>query len=219
MILVGLTGGIGSGKSSAALRLRELGAVIVDADAIVRELQAPGQPLVAELVAKFGDGILHSDGALDRAALANVAFASTEALALLNAIVHPAVGREVNRRVDEHFQSNRVVVMDIPLLAENPREGLAAVVVIDCPVELAVERLVAHRGFSEEDARARIAKQATREQRRAIATYVLQNDTSLDALHAQLDFVWAELVKLPTTSAEELATSRARPASEPPESR
>lgn len=219
MILVGLTGGIGSGKSSAALRLRELGAVIVDADAIVRELQAPGQPLVAELVAKFGDGILHPDGALDRAALANVAFASTEALALLNAIVHPAVGREVNRRVDEHFQSDRVVVMDIPLLAENPRKGLAAVVVIDCPVELAVERLVAHRGFSEEDARARIAKQATREQRRAIATYVLQNDTSLDALHAQLDVVWAELVKLPPTSAEELATSRARPASRPPESR
>ncbi len=210
MILVGLTGGIGSGKSSVSAHLSELGAIIIDADAIVRELQQPGQPLLATLAERFGPGILHADGSLDRASLAALAFGNADALADLNRMVHPVVGREMSRRIDEQFATDHVVVLDIPLLAENPREGLAATIVVDCPVEVAVQRLVTMRGFTREDAEARIAQQASREERLALATHMVHNDGSLDHLRRQIDRLWQELQSLPPTTAEDLERYRAR---------
>ena len=197
MILVGLTGGIGSGKSTVSAALAAHGAVIIDADQITRELQAPGQPLLGELAARFGSEILTSDGALDRPALAAIAFSNAEALADLNKIVHPAVGREIARRMAEAAQTEQIVVMDIPLLTENPREGLQGIIVVDVPVETQVDRLVRFRGFAEADARARIAQQATREARLATATMVVDNSGSLDDLAPQIDRVWAWLTSLP----------------------
>ena len=133
MILVGLTGGIGSGKSTVSAALAARGAVIIDADQITRELQAPGQPLLGELAARFGDGILTAEGALDRPALAAIAFGDAEALADLNAIMHPAIGREIARRIEAAAQTDQIVVMDFALLTENPREGLQGIVVVDVP--------------------------------------------------------------------------------------
>lgn len=197
MILVGLTGGIGSGKSTVSALLIERGAVVIDADAITRELQAPGAPLLATLAARFGDGIIASDGSLDRAALAAIAFADDDALKDLNKIVHPAVGAEINARVLAERATDHVVVMDIPLLAENPREGLQAAIVVDVPQDVQVQRLVAFRGFDESDARARMARQATREQRLQIATYVVDNSGSLAELVPQIDALWEQLRALP----------------------
>ena len=210
MILVGLTGGIGAGKSSVSARLSELGAIIVDADAIVRELQQPGQPLVTTLAERFGSDILHPDGSLDRASLAALAFGNADALADLNHMVHPAVGREMSQRIVELFATDHVVVLDIPLLAENPRQGLAATIVVDCPVEVAVERLVTMRGFTRQDAEARVARQASREKRLALATHVVHNDGSLDHLRRQIDRLWQELQSLPPTTAEDMKRYRAR---------
>jgi dephospho-CoA kinase len=210
MILVGLTGGIGAGKSSVSSGLFRLGAVIVDADAIVRELQQPGTPLLAALADRFGDGILHPDGSLDRAALATVAFSDADTVAELNRIVHPAVGHEMNRRVDEQLVTDHVVVLDIPLLAENPREGLAATIVVDCPVEVAVERLVTLRGFSRQDAEARVSHQASREKRLALATHVVHNDGTLDHLQQQINTLWQQLCALPPTTADDLKRYRTR---------
>ena len=149
MILLGLTGGIGSGKSTVSALLAKRGAVIIDADAIVKELQEPGQPLLGELAAEFGDSIIRADGSLDRVALAGIAFADKDRLSALNKIVHPAVGREMNRRLEEQRQSDNVVVLDIPLLAENPRRGLCGVIVVDVPVDIAVSRLMEFRGFTD----------------------------------------------------------------------
>ena len=197
MILLGLTGGIGSGKSTVSELLALKGAVIIDADAIVRELQAPGQPLLAELAAEFGDSIITADGALDRAALAAVAFGDKDRLEALNKIVHPAVGREMNRRLEEQRTTDNVVVLDIPLLAENPRKGLCGVVVVDVPVDVAVSRLVGFRGFSEEDARARVANQTSREKRMEIADRVIDNSGDLESLRHQVDAVWEWALSLP----------------------
>ena len=147
MILVGLTGGIGSGKSTVSLLLAERGAVIVDADAIVREIQMPGSPVLAELAEAFGPQVLNEAGELDRPAVAAIAFADPEALTRLNKIVHPAVGREMNARIMAQRETDHVVVLDIPLLTENPREGLQGRIVVDVPVETQVERLLASRGF------------------------------------------------------------------------
>lgn len=197
MILLGLTGGIGSGKSTVSAMLADRGAVIIDADAIVRELQAPGQPLLAELAAEFGDSILGADGSLDRAALAAAAFGDKEKVAALNRIVHPAVGREMNRRLEEQRDTDNVVVLDIPLLAENPRKGLCGVIVVDVPVDTAVERLMRHRGFSEADVRARVANQASRETRLAIADRVLDNSGDIGSLESQVSEVWEWAQSLP----------------------
>ena len=197
MILLGLTGGIGSGKSTVSALLAKRGAVIIDADAIVKELQEPGQPLLRELAAEFGDAIIRDDGSLDRAALAAVAFGDKDKLAALNKIVHPAVGKEMNRRLEEQRATDNVVVLDIPLLAENPRKGLSGVVVVDVPVDVAVGRLVQFRGFAENDARARVANQTSREKRMEIADRVVDNSGDMVSLEAQVDSVWTWAVSLP----------------------
>ncbi|MEN9804768.1 MAG: dephospho-CoA kinase [Actinomycetota bacterium] len=197
MILVGLTGGIGSGKSTVSERLARRGAVILDADAITREVQQPGSPLLTELANAFGARVLADDGSLDRAAVAKIVFEDPEALKKLNAIVHPAVGREMNARILAERTTDHVVVLDIPLLTENPREGLQGRIVVDVPVETQLERLVAHRGFDEADARARIARQATREDRLKTADFVIDNSGAPEALEAQIDRLWEWLTSLP----------------------
>jgi dephospho-CoA kinase len=202
VILVGLTGGIGSGKSTVAQLLGDRGAVIVDADQITRQLQRPGQPVLAAIVDRFGAGVLTEAGELDRPALAAIVFHDADALADLNRIVHPAVRAEMARQVDGHRDSDRVVVLDIPLLAENPRRDLAAVVVVDTPVDVAVARLVRQRGMTDGDARARVARQAGREERRAAADRIIDNSGDRASLEAQVDALWTWLHSLPPTTAE-----------------
>ena len=202
MILVGLTGGIGSGKSTISSLLEGKGAIIIDADAIVREVQLPGSPVLTELAEKFGSSVLAADGSLDRQAVANIVFTDPDALKALNAIVHPAVGKEMNRRMIEQRTTDHVVVLDIPLLTENPREGLQGKIVVDVPVEVQVERLVKFRGFDEADARARISRQATREQRLATADFVVDNSGELADLLPQMDKLWQWLNSLPQLPAD-----------------
>jgi dephospho-CoA kinase len=197
MILVGLTGGIGSGKSTVSAALAAHGAVIVDADQVVREVQQPGSPVLAKLAERFGAEVIAEDGSLDRAALAGIAFADADALKDLNGIVHPAVGAEMNRQVMENVATDNVVVLDIPLLTENPRDGLQGKIVVDVPVETQVERLVKYRGFDEADARARIARQATRELRLDTADFVIDNSGEPDALDDQIERLWSWLKSLP----------------------
>lgn len=197
MILVGLTGGIGSGKSTVSEMLAARGAVIVDADAIVREIQEPGSPVIDQLVEAFGPSVVDSSGALDRQAMANIVFTDPDALKKLNGIVHPAVGAEMNRRVLDQRETHNVVVLDIPLLTENPREGLQGRIVVDVPEELQIERLVEFRGFSEDDARARMSRQATRAERLSKADFVVDNSGTREDLVAQVDALWVWLTALP----------------------
>jgi dephospho-CoA kinase len=200
MLLVGLTGGIGSGKSTVSAMLADRGAVIVDADQIARQLQAPHAPLLAAMAERFGDEIINADGSLDRAAVAAMVFGADEsakaALADLNAIVHPAMQAEIDRQIDAQRSTDRVVVLDFPLLAENPRPGLAATVVVDIDPEIAVRRLVELRGMDESDARNRIASQIGRRRRLAMADYVIDNSGDLEQLAAQVDAVWMALCTL-----------------------
>ncbi len=193
MLLVGLTGGIGSGKSTVAAMLAARGAEIIDGDVIVRELQRPGSPVLALIGERFGDGVLDGDQ-LDRQALADIVFNDPEALSDLNGIVHPPLGEEIQRRVEAARDSDRIVVLDFPLLAEKPRSDLDATIVVDVDEELAIERLVSWRGMDEADANARIANQASRERRRAIATHVIDNSGDLAELAVRVDAVWADLV-------------------------
>lgn len=202
MILVGLTGGIGSGKSTVSAALAARGAVIVDADQVVRDVQQPGSPVLAKLAERFGAQVIAADGSLDRPALAAIAFADPDALKDLNGIVHPAVGAEMNRQVMQHVASERVVVLDIPLLTENPREGLQGKIVVDVPVETQVDRLVRFRGFDEADARARISRQATREQRLEGAGFVVDNSGDTAALAPQIERLWEWLQSLPQLPAD-----------------
>ncbi|GAB2774416.1 dephospho-CoA kinase [Streptomyces chlorus] len=195
MLTVGLTGGIGAGKSEVSRLLVECGAVLIDADRIAREVVAPGTPGLTAVVAAFGEEILTEDGILDRPRLGAVVFADAGKLALLNSIVHPLVGAR-SRELEEAAAEDAVVVHDVPLLTEN---GLASlydlVIVVDASAETRLERLVGRRGMSEEDARARMAAQATREQRREIADIVIDNDVPLDELARRVKDVWAELVR------------------------
>ena len=177
--------------------LAQRGAVIIDADAIVKELQEPGQPLLKELSDEFGESIIKDDGSLDRVTLAGIAFSDKDKLAALNKIVHPAVGREMNRRLEEQRATDNVVVLDIPLLAENPRKGLCGVIVVDVPVDVAVARLMEFRGFKEDDARARVANQTSREKRVAIADRIVDNSGDMSALEEQVAAVWEWAVALP----------------------
>jgi len=199
---VGLTGGIGAGKSTVSALLAQRGAVIVDADAITREVQQPGSPVLDRLRERFGDGVIAEDGSLDRPALAAIAFSDADALKDLNAIVHPAVNAAMTERILAERETDRVVVLDVPLLAENPREGLQAVIVVDVPVEVQVERLVGSRGFDEADARARIDKQVSREQRLERATHVIDNGGTPDDLVPQVDALWEQLTALPQLPAD-----------------
>jgi dephospho-CoA kinase len=202
VILVGLTGGIGSGKSTVAERLADRGAIIVDADAIVREVQTPGSPVLAQLAEAFGDHVLAADGSLDRAAVAGIVFNDPTALERLNKIVHPAVGRLMNDRILEQRETENIVILDIPLLTERPREGLQGIIVVDVPVETQVERLTTHRGFDEADARARISRQATRDERLATASFVVDNSGKPEALESQIDALWDWLGTLPQLPAD-----------------
>jgi dephospho-CoA kinase len=192
--VVGLTGGIGSGKSTVAAMLAERGAVIVDADALAREAVAPGTPGLSEVVARFGRDMVADHGSLDRAALARVVFADPAALADLNAIVHPAVRAAIAERLAALDGFDGVVVLEIPLLVESGRSyGQSAVIVVDCPEEVAVARLVDGRGMDEGDARRRMAAQVSRADRLAAADLVVDNGGSRADLEAEVDRVWADL--------------------------
>jgi len=196
VILVGLTGGIGAGKSTVSAMLADRGAVVVDADRIARDLQTPGSPVLDRMAERFGHHVIRPDGSLDRAAVAKIVFNDEQALADLNGIVHPAMQDEIQRQIDAHRETDRVVVLDFPLLGENPRKDLAATIVVDVDPDVAVERLVNQRGMDETDARARINSQISREQRREQATHVIDNGGDLDALAAQVDRVWSDLQTL-----------------------
>jgi dephospho-CoA kinase len=192
VITVGLTGGIGSGKSTVAELLASYGAVIIDADLLAREAVAPGTPGLARVVEEFGGEMVTADGSLDRARLGAVVFADPERLAALNAIVHPYVAA---RRAELTTAAPRdaIVVFDVPLLVENRLTDYDVVVVVDASTETQVRRLVGQRGMDEEQARARIAAQATREQRREAADVVIDNDGDRDTLRPQVESLWARL--------------------------
>ncbi|MBX3314764.1 MAG: dephospho-CoA kinase [Actinobacteria bacterium] len=190
MLLVGLTGGIGSGKSTVSDLLGAKGARVIDADKIVREVQSPGTPVFDGMVERFGPGIVAADGTLDRQAVADIVFNDAEALAALNALVHPAVGSEIARRLEEAAATDDVVILDVPLLVESGRDDLVALLVVDVDPELAIARLIEHREFREDDARARIALQASREERRAHADRVIDNSGTLADLERQVDEAW-----------------------------
>lgn len=196
MLKVGLTGGIGAGKSEVSRRLGELGAVVVDADRIAREVVAPGTDGLRAVVAEFGEQILTPDGALDRPALGAVVFADPDRLAALNAIVHPLVAAR-SAELEAAAAPDAVVVHDVPLLAEN---GLAKlydrVLVVDAGEETRLDRLTRLRGMPEADARARMAAQATRAERLALADVVIDNDGPLEALEPQIRRAWEELCAL-----------------------
>lgn len=198
MLALGLTGGIGAGKSAVADLLASRGAIVVDADRIAREVVEPGGPAYAPLVDRFGPSVVASDGTVDRAALASVAFADPVALADLNAITHPAIGVVMAERLAALACTEAVAVAAIPLLTAVHRQalGLRAVVVVDCPTELAVERLVRLRGMDPADARARVAAQPSREERLAMADFVVDNASSYEDLEAQVASLWGWIERL-----------------------
>jgi dephospho-CoA kinase len=193
VLRVGLTGGIGAGKSEVSRRLAAQGAVIIDADAIAREVVAPGTDGLAEVVEAFGKEILRADGELDRPALGDVVFADPGLRGKLNAIIHPRVGARM-AELERGAGPGAIVVHDVPLIAENGMAGAYdVVVVVDVPPRLQVERLERRRGMTGEQARARMAAQASREQRLAIAGIVVDNSGSLAELDRQVGDLWAEL--------------------------
>lgn len=194
MLLVGLTGGIGSGKSTVAEMLAARGAWIVDADAVARAVVEPGSPALAKLIERFGDAILDDDGALDRAELARLAFADDESRRDLEAITHPAINEEFLRRMQE-APPDSIVVCDVPLLAESKQaqaRGYPIVIVVEAPRELRLDRLE-RRGVARSDAEARMGAQASDDARRALATHVIDNSRDRAALEAQVEEIWAEL--------------------------
>lgn len=200
MLPIGLTGGIGAGKSTVAAGFVSRGAELVDADAIAREVVRPGGPALGPIVAHFGRGVLAGDGTLDRAALARIVFSDPSERAALEAITHPAIGAEMRARVAALEGRRGVVVLDIPLLDAGSVEayGLAGVVVVDVPEDEAVARLVAQRGFTEADAQARVAAQMSRGERRRLAELtplgaVIDNSGDREALEARIEEVWNRL--------------------------
>jgi dephospho-CoA kinase len=193
VLWVGLTGGIGAGKSEVSRRLAAHGAVVIDADVLAREVVAPGTPGLAEVTATFGPGVCHLDGSLDRERLGALVFFDPVALAKLNAIVHPLVGARA-LELEQAAADAAVVVHDIPLLAENNlADGYDVVVVVDAPPEVQMARLVA-RGMTSEQARARMAAQASREQRLAVATVVVDNSGTLADLDRRVYDLWRDLL-------------------------
>jgi dephospho-CoA kinase len=192
-VRVGLTGGVASGKSTVSAILRELGAVVIDADQLAREVVAPGTEGLAEIVAAFGSQVLTPDGELDRPAMGALVFADEAARRKLEAIIHPRV-REKGAVLEAAAGPDGVVVHDIPLLAETGQAStFDAVVVVDVPVETQVRRMVELRGMSREEAESRIAAQATREERLAVATHVIDNTGTLEDLRDRVTEVFEEL--------------------------
>ena len=193
MLRVGLTGGIGAGKSEVSRRLAAQGAVVIDADSVAREVVAPGTPGLAEVTAAFGPEVLSPDGSLDRPLLGEVVFADAAARGKLNAIIHPRVARRM-AELEQAAGQGAIVVHDVPLITEN---GLAGsydiVVVVDVPPRIQLERLTRHRAMTREQAKARIAAQASRDQRLAVAGIVIDNSGSLAELDRQAGELWAEL--------------------------
>ena len=196
MLRVGLTGGIGAGKSEVSQRLAAQGATVIDADAVARAVVAPGTPGLAEVVATFGAEMLRPDGSLDRPRLGEIVFADPDLRAKLNAIVHPLVGERMTE-LERAAGTAGIVVHDVPLITEN---GLAStydiVVVVDAPRRVQADRLMKHRGMTREQATARIAAQATRKQRLAIAGLVIDNSGSLSELDRQVGELWTELRRM-----------------------
>ncbi len=190
MLLLGLTGGIGSGKSTVSAELARRGAIVIDADLVVRELQSPGGAVLAAMVELFGDAILAEDGTLNRQAVADIVFNDSEQLKALNAIVHPKVGEEIDGRIEAQRDSDNVVVLDVPLLVESKAYETEGIIVVDTDPELAVQRLVEFRGFNADDARARMKLQATREERRAVAAFIVPNDGTQEELMTKIDECW-----------------------------
>ena len=192
-VRVGLTGGVASGKSTVSAILAELGAVVIDADLIAREVVARGTPGLDAVVAEFGPGVLTAEGDLDRPARGALVFADPSARKRLEAIIHPLVHRR-SAELEAAADPDAVVVHDIPLLAEVGRAGqFDAVVVVDVPPDVQVTRMVEDRGWTREDAESRIAAQASRADRLAIATHVIDNTGTLDALRRRVEEVYAEL--------------------------
>jgi dephospho-CoA kinase len=198
-VRVGLTGGVASGKSTVSAILRDLGAVVVDADRLAREVVAPGTEGLAEIVEAFGPGVLTASGELDRAAMGALVFADETARRRLEAIIHPRVRRR-GAELEAAAGPDAVVVHDIPLLAETGQgDAFDAVVVVDVPVQTQIERMVAERGMSRADAEARVAAQASREDRRAVATYVIDNTGTLEDLRDRVTEVLEKLVSTGST--------------------
>lgn len=199
MLVIGLTGGIGAGKSTVADLLVEKGAVLIDADAITRQLQEPGTDVFAAVVERFGPRSVSSDGTLDRAALADIVFHDPHALADLNAVVHPAVGAEIAQRMRDLAETDAIVVLDIPLLVETRNTyPVAGVLVVDTDPDTAVRRLI-ERGMREADVRARVARQASREERLARADLVINNSGTFEQLQEQVDAAWQWIQELRST--------------------
>lgn len=199
---IGLTGGIGSGKSTVARMLAARGAVVIDADRIVHELQAPGTPALAEIVAAFGPAVLRADGSLDRPALGAIVFRDPEARARLNAILHPRVGAEMARREREAREAGApLIVLDIPLLLEGrssgtgtaARLGFDAIVVVWVPEAVQVTRTCARDGCDAAEARRRIAAQLPLDEKRGLADHVIDNSGSLEQTQRQVDALWEKL--------------------------
>ncbi|PKI93197.1 dephospho-CoA kinase [Actinomycetales bacterium SN12] len=196
MPLIALTGGIASGKSTIAARLAEHGATVIDADAIVREVQRPGSPVLDAIAAAFGADVIAPDGSLDRAALGARVFGDDGALQRLNAIVHPAVRAESQRRFDAAFAADpaAVVVYDVPLLVEaRVDDPWDLIVVADAPADARVQRMMQLRGMTEEDARRRIGAQVSDEERRAIADVVIDTSGTVERTLEQVDGLWRSL--------------------------
>ena len=198
LLRVGLTGGIGSGKSEVARRLAEHGAVLIDADVAARRVVEPGSPGLAQVAAAFGDEVLRPDGALNRERLGEIVFGDPGLRAKLNAIVHPLVREWMQEaeRAAVRADGDAIVVHDVPLLAESRgKAGFDAVIVVDVPPDLQLERLVSQRGMTPDQARGRLAAQASREQRLAIADLVIDNSGSLADLDRRVAEVWADLTR------------------------
>ncbi len=201
MKLVGLGGGIGAGKSTVSLLLAKRGAVIVDADVIAREVVQPGGPCLDRLVAHFGPEILQEDGTLNRPALASKVFGHPDQLKVLNGITHPAIADEMAAQISCHAGTDRVVVMDAALLFGSARVGMVGRMLVDVDPEIAVDRLIRFRGFTEADARARIASQMSREDRRALADHVIDNSGDQQALEIAVEVAWEWIKSLPESAA------------------
>lgn len=210
MLRVGLTGGIGMGKSEVSRRLAAHGAVLIDADAIAKEVVGPGTPGLDRVIATFGESVRNADGELDRERLGEVVFADKGKLGQLNAIVHPLVGQRMVE-LEHSAAADAIVVHDVPLLAENDLAGnYDLVVVVDAPATLQVDRLIRLRGMSKEQADARMGAQASRESRLAIADFVIDNSGSLSELDRQVGDLWAELRRRARPEDRPRATRRAR---------